>query len=142
MAESKKIVGFKKFSDIKAGSSKIEEVDPSLDLAPETDSDRPMIPNVSSTTKKVEKPISQKNIQGRCGFALLFSSPPAGKRSLAAKSHSIRGTPRLRRRAHSAAPLVTSVDSNVAERCGKEPHGHGASGGRLHVQLELAGGGG
>ena len=63
MAESKKIVGYKKFSDIKAGSSKIEEVDPSLDLAPETDSDRPMIPNVSSTTKKVEKPISQKNIQ-------------------------------------------------------------------------------
>lgn len=63
MADSKKIVGFKKFSDIKASSSKIEEVDPSLDLAPETDSDRPMIPNVSSTTKKVEKPISQKNIQ-------------------------------------------------------------------------------
>ena len=63
MADSKKIVGFKKFSDIKAGSSKIEEVDPSLDLAPETDSDRPMIPNLSSTTKKVEKPISQKNIQ-------------------------------------------------------------------------------
>jgi hypothetical protein len=63
MADSKKIVGFKKFSDIKANSSKIEEVDPSLDLAPETDSDRPMIPNVSSTTKKVEKPISQKNIQ-------------------------------------------------------------------------------
>jgi hypothetical protein len=63
MADSKKIVGFKKFSDIKAVSSKIEEVDPSLDLAPETDSDRPMIPNVSSTTKKVEKPISQKNIQ-------------------------------------------------------------------------------
>ena len=63
MADSKKIVGFKKFSDIKASSSKIEEVDPSLDLAPETDADRPMIPNVSSTTKKVEKPISQKNIQ-------------------------------------------------------------------------------
>ena len=63
MADSKKIVGFKKFSDIKVNSSKIEEVDPSLDLAPETDSDRPMIPNVSSTTKKVEKPISQKNIQ-------------------------------------------------------------------------------
>ena len=63
MADSKKIVGFKKFSDIKAGSSKIEEVDPSLDLAPETDSDRPMIPNLSSSTKKVENPISQKNIQ-------------------------------------------------------------------------------
>lgn len=63
MADSKKIVGFKKFSDIKAGSSKIEEVDPSLDLAPETDSDRPMIPNVSSTTKKVEKRFSPKNIE-------------------------------------------------------------------------------
>jgi hypothetical protein len=63
MADSKKIVGFKKFSDIKAGSSKIEEVDPSLDLTPETDSDRPMIPNVSSTTKKVEKRFSSKNIE-------------------------------------------------------------------------------
>jgi hypothetical protein len=63
MADSKKIVGFKKFSDIKADSSKIEEVDPSLDLAPQTDSDRPMIPNVSSTTKKVEKRFSPKNIE-------------------------------------------------------------------------------
>ena len=63
MADSKKIVGFKKFSDIKANSSKIEEVDPSLDLAPETDSDRPMIPNVSSTTNKVEKRFSPKNIE-------------------------------------------------------------------------------
>lgn len=63
MADSKKIVGFKKFSDIKAGSSKIEEVDPSLDLAPETDSDRPMIPNVPSTTNKVEKRFSPKNIE-------------------------------------------------------------------------------
>jgi hypothetical protein len=63
MADSKKIVGFKKFSDIKAGSSKIEEVDPSLDLAPETDSDRPMIPNVSSSTNKVEKRFSSKNIE-------------------------------------------------------------------------------
>jgi hypothetical protein len=63
MADSKKIVGFKKFSDIKANSSKIEEVDPSLDLAPETDSDRPMIPNVSSTTKKVEKRFSSNNIE-------------------------------------------------------------------------------
>ena len=63
MADSKKIVGFKKFSDIKAGSSKIEEVDPSLDLAPETDSDRPMIPNVSSSTNKVEKRFSPKGIE-------------------------------------------------------------------------------
>jgi len=63
MAESKKIVGFKKFSDIKAGSSKIEEVDPSLDLAPQTDSDRPMIPNVSSTTNKVEKRFPSTKIE-------------------------------------------------------------------------------
>jgi len=63
MADSKKIVGFKKFSDIKAGSSKIEEVDPSLDLTPETDSDRPMIPNVSSSTNKVEKRFSSNNIE-------------------------------------------------------------------------------
>jgi hypothetical protein len=63
MAESKKIVGFKKFSDIKAGSSKIEEVDPSLDLTPDTDSDRPMIPNVSSTTKKVERRFPSTKIE-------------------------------------------------------------------------------
>lgn len=63
MADSKKIVGFKKFSDIKASSSKIEEVDPSLDLSPDTDSDRPMIPNVSSTTNKVEKRFSSSNIE-------------------------------------------------------------------------------
>jgi hypothetical protein len=55
----KKIVGFKKFSDIKT-ESKIEEVDPSVGMAPESDSDRPMNPNLSSTTKKVEKPISQR----------------------------------------------------------------------------------
>ena len=63
MADSKKIVGFKKFSDIKAGSSKIEEVDPSLDLTPETDSDRTMIPNVASNTKRVEQRFSSKNIE-------------------------------------------------------------------------------
>jgi hypothetical protein len=63
MADNKKIVGFKKFSDIKSSSSKIEEVDASLPESPETDSDRPMIPNLSEPTKKVEKPISQKNIQ-------------------------------------------------------------------------------
>ena len=63
MADSKKIVGFKKFSDIKAGSSKIEEVDPSLDLTPETDSDRTMIPNVASNTKRVEQRFYSKNIE-------------------------------------------------------------------------------
>lgn len=63
MADNNKIVGFKKFSDMKSSSSKIEEVDASLPETPETDSDRPMIPNLSEPTKKVEKPISQKNIQ-------------------------------------------------------------------------------
>lgn len=63
MADNNKIVGFKKFSDMKSSSSKIEEVDASLPEKPETDSDRPMIPNLSEPTKKVEKPISQKNIQ-------------------------------------------------------------------------------
>ena len=63
MADNNKIVGFKKFSDMKSGSSKIEEVDASLPESPETDSDRPMIPNLSEPTKRVEKPISQKKIQ-------------------------------------------------------------------------------
>jgi hypothetical protein len=58
----KKIVGFKKFSDIKS-TSKIEEVNPSMDVRPETDSDRPANPNLSSGTKKIEKPMSQKFIQ-------------------------------------------------------------------------------
>ena len=62
MAESKKIVGFKKFSDIKSSSSKIEEVNPSLDLTPDTDSDLPMNPNLSSDSKKIERLASRKNI--------------------------------------------------------------------------------
>ena len=59
MAESKKIIGFKRFSDIKG--SKIEEVD--LNARPETDSDRPMLPNMPEESKKIEKPASRKNIQ-------------------------------------------------------------------------------
>jgi hypothetical protein len=62
MAESKKIVGFKKFSDIKSSSSKIEEVDTSLDLTPDTDSDLPMNPNLSSDSKKIERLASRKNV--------------------------------------------------------------------------------
>jgi hypothetical protein len=62
MAEqNKKIVGFKKFSDIK-GKSKIEEVDPSLDAKPATDSDLPANPNVPKDSKKIEKPASRKNL--------------------------------------------------------------------------------
>lgn len=59
--ENKKIVGFKKFTDIK-GKSKIEEVNPSLDAKPMTDSDLPANPNVSKDSKKIEKPISRKNL--------------------------------------------------------------------------------
>jgi hypothetical protein len=59
--ENKKIVGFKKFTDIK-GKSKIEEVKPSLDVKPMTDSDLPANPNISKDSKKIEKPISRKNL--------------------------------------------------------------------------------
>ena len=59
--ENKKIVGFKKFTDIK-GKSKIEEVNPSLDAKPMTDSDLPANPNVSKDSKKIEKPASRKNL--------------------------------------------------------------------------------
>jgi hypothetical protein len=60
MAENKKISSFKRFSDIKQ-SSKIEEVE--LNGKPDTDSDRPMIPNTPEESKKIEKPMSRKNIQ-------------------------------------------------------------------------------
>jgi len=60
MAENRKIVRFKKFSDIK-GSPKIEEVE--LSTQPDTDSDRPMLPNTPEESKKIEKPMSRKNIQ-------------------------------------------------------------------------------
>jgi hypothetical protein len=59
--ENKKIVGFKKFTDIK-GKSKIEEVNPSLDAKPMTDSDLPANPNISKDSKKIEKPTSRKNL--------------------------------------------------------------------------------
>jgi len=59
--ENKKIVGFKKFSDIKS-KSKIQEVNPSLDAQPTTDSDLPANPNVSKDSKKIEKPTSRKNL--------------------------------------------------------------------------------
>jgi hypothetical protein len=60
MADSKKIVGFKRFSDIKGGS-KIEEVE--LNGRPETDSDRPALPNSPEDSKKIEKPASRKGLQ-------------------------------------------------------------------------------
>ena len=61
MADNKKVVGFKKFSEIK-GKSKIEEIDPSLPVSPDTDGDRPMNPNLSKDSKRVERLASRKNI--------------------------------------------------------------------------------
>ena len=61
MADNKKVVGFKKFSEIK-GKSKIEEIDPSLPVSPETDGDRPMNPNLSKDSNRVERLASRKNI--------------------------------------------------------------------------------
>lgn len=59
MAESKKVVGFKKFSELKKGGN-IEEVD--LSIVPDTDSSRPMNPNLSSDSKNIERPMSRKNL--------------------------------------------------------------------------------
>jgi len=61
MTDNKKVVGFKKFSEIK-GKSKIEEIDPSLPVSPDTDGDRPMNPNLSKKSDKVERIASRKNI--------------------------------------------------------------------------------
>jgi hypothetical protein len=61
---SRKIVGFKKFSDLKeskADKSKIEEID--LGAIPKTESDIPMNPNLPKDSKKIEKTKSLKNIQ-------------------------------------------------------------------------------
>lgn len=58
MADNKKIVGFKKFSDIKSGSSKVEEVD--MSLTPDTD--LPMNPNTPNQSTKIERPASTKNL--------------------------------------------------------------------------------
>jgi hypothetical protein len=60
MADNKKVVGFKRFSDIK--KSKMEELDPSLPVSPETDGDRPMNPNLSKDSDKVERLKSRKDI--------------------------------------------------------------------------------
>ena len=65
MGESRKIAGFKKFSDIKEAkkSDKIEEVE--LNGRPEVDSDLPANPNLPETAdkKNIEKPISRKGLQ-------------------------------------------------------------------------------
>lgn len=61
MTEQKKIVGFKKFSDIK-NKSKIEEIDPSLDTQPMSDSDLPGNSNLPKKTGKIQKNLSRKNL--------------------------------------------------------------------------------
>ncbi len=62
MAENKKnIVGFKKFTDLKT-KSKIEEVDFSSPIQPESDEDRPMNPNLPNKSQKLQKTISREDI--------------------------------------------------------------------------------
>ena len=62
MAEKKSnIVGFKKFSEIK-GKSKIEEVNPSMGITPQTDADLPANPNLPKESDSVERIASRKNI--------------------------------------------------------------------------------
>ena len=60
-SENKKVVGFKKFSEIK-GKSKVEEVDPSLNISPDTESDLPANPNLSKDSNKVQRIASRKNL--------------------------------------------------------------------------------
>jgi hypothetical protein len=61
--ENKKIVGFKKFTDIKGKSPKVEEVNPSaLSIDPDTDADLPMNPNLSKDSKKVQRIASRKDL--------------------------------------------------------------------------------
>lgn len=63
MAE-RNISGFKKFSDLrsteKIKEGKLKEVD--LGERPDTDSDRPMLPNLPKDSTKTPKPMSQKKI--------------------------------------------------------------------------------
>ena len=57
-----KIKGFKKFSEIKKSGidSDMEEVQPGL--TPDTDSSRPMLPNLPNKGKKIERMMSRKGI--------------------------------------------------------------------------------
>lgn len=61
MAENKRnVVGFKKFSDMK--KSKVEDFDLSSGLTPDNDNDRPMNPNLSKESDRIEKPASRENL--------------------------------------------------------------------------------
>jgi len=63
MADNSKRL-FKKFSDFKNEnkSEKLEEVNPSENVMPDTDSSRPMNPNLPKDSKKGEKYASRKNV--------------------------------------------------------------------------------
>lgn len=63
MADNSKRL-FKKFSDFKNEnkSEKLEEVNPSENVMPDTDSSRPMNPNLPEDSKKGEKYASRKNV--------------------------------------------------------------------------------
>jgi hypothetical protein len=61
MADNRKVVGFRKFSDIKA-NKKIEEVDAALPAQPMSDEDLPMNPNLPKHSKKVQRIASRQNL--------------------------------------------------------------------------------
>jgi len=57
----RKVIGFKKFSDMKKSENEdMEELSPSI--LPDSDSTRPMNPNLPNKSSKIEKPISRKNL--------------------------------------------------------------------------------
>lgn len=56
--QNRRVAGFKRFSDLK--KSNIEDVDPSTPMS--SDLDLPMNPNLPNKSKKVERPVSRKNI--------------------------------------------------------------------------------
>jgi hypothetical protein len=58
--KKKNVVGFKKFSDIK--KSKVEEVNLSTGITPDSSSDIPMNPNLSRKSHKIEKPAKTDNL--------------------------------------------------------------------------------
>lgn len=60
MAESRKISGFKKFTEMKSDNKELEEV--TLSVEPVTDSDRPGNPNLPDESKKIERMPSRKGV--------------------------------------------------------------------------------
>jgi hypothetical protein len=60
MADSNKISGFKKFTEMRETKKELDEA--SLSVEPTTDSDRPGNPNLPVDSKKVQRIASRKNI--------------------------------------------------------------------------------